>query len=145
MRVSDIMTANPACGTRDMKLPEIARFMRNNDCGEIPILDDDQSRKLVGVITDRDIVCRAVADDRDVAATRAADVMTDSVVTVERDADLDEVREKMEQHQVRRIPVVDPEGGVCGIVAQADLARAAAMQETAEVVQKISEPNRPRA
>lgn len=145
MRVTEIMTADPACCTQAMTLPEVARFMRNNDCGEIPVLDDDRSRKLVGVITDRDIVCRAVAEDMDMAATRAADVMTESVVTVGREADLDEVREKMEQHQVRRIPVVDSAGGVCGIIAQADIARGASMQETAEIVQEVSEPNRPGA
>ncbi|MBW3568297.1 MAG: CBS domain-containing protein [Proteobacteria bacterium] len=142
MRISEVMTPNPACCPRDMKLPEVARFMRNNDCGEIPVLDDDRSRKLVGVVTDRDITCRAVAEGLDITQTTAGDIMTTPVVSVDRDADIDECRNRMEAHQVRRIPVVDAAGGVCGIVSQADIARIATPEETAELVQDISRPRR---
>lgn len=145
MRITEVMTPDPACCPRDMKLPEVARFMRNNDCGEIPVIDSDTSRKLVGVVTDRDIVCRAVAGDMNIPETRVSEVMTPSPVTVSNESDLDECREKMEEHQIRRIPVVDAQGGVCGIVAQADIARLGNMQEIAELVQDVSQPGRPQA
>jgi len=145
MRITEVMTADPACCPRDMKLPEVARFMRNNDCGEIPVIDSDTSRKLVGVITDRDIVCRAVAGDMNIPETRVSEVMTPSPVTVANNASLDECREKMEEHRIRRVPVIDPEGRVCGIVAQADIARLGSMQEIAELVQDVSQRDEPRA
>lgn len=140
MRVTEVMTSNPACCSRDMKLPEVARFMRSNDCGEIPVLDNDTSRKLVGVITDRDIAVRAVAEGLDITATTAGEVMSAPVISVNRKAGLEECIDKMEQYQVRRIPVVDDAGGVCGIVAQADIARLGSLQETGELVQDVSRP-----
>lgn len=141
MRVTDIMTPDPACCTPDATLPEVARLMLDCDCGEIPVVDDLESRQLVGVVTDRDIVVRAVAADKDPADCDAAEVMTTSVVTVKEDADLQECEEKMEQYQVRRIPVLDDEGRICGIVAQADIARQAGTRETAEVVREVSQPS----
>lgn len=144
MQVIEVMTADPACCPLDMKLPEVARFMRNNDCGEIPVIDE-RTRKLVGVVTDRDIVCRAVAADLNIPETSVSDVMTPSPVTITEYSDLDECRLTMERHQIRRVPVVDADGRVCGIVAQADIARLGSMQEIAELVQDVSRPERPRA
>lgn len=138
MQVTDVMTANPACCPRGMTLPEVARFMRNND--EIPVIDTDTSRKLVGVIPDRDIAVRAVARGMDPGVTTAGDIMSSPVINVHRKAGLDECLNRMEQHQLRRMPVVDGAGGVCGIVAQADIARSGSLQETAELVQDISRP-----
>ncbi|HEX7025742.1 MAG TPA: CBS domain-containing protein [Gammaproteobacteria bacterium] len=140
MRVTDIMTPDPACCTPDATLPEVARLMVENDCGEILIVNDLESRKLVGVITDRDIVCRAIAQDKNPVRTKASDIMSDSVVTVSEDADVQECCEKMEEHQVRRIPVLDARSRVCGIVAQADIARKVGIRETAEVVKDVSKP-----
>jgi CBS domain-containing protein len=121
MQVREVMTADPACCTPDTVLSDIALLMIDNDCGEIPVVDDLERRHLVGVVTDRDIVCRAVAEGKSPTDTTAADVMTDLVVTVREDADLDDCCKKMETHQVRRVPVVDEGGGCCGIVAQADI------------------------
>lgn len=141
MQVREVMTADPACCTPDTSLSDVALLMINNDCGEIPVVEDPERRHLVGVVTDRDIVCRAVADGRNPTDTTAADVMTDSVVTVRDDADVDDCCKKMETHQIRRVPVVDDDGGCCGIVAQADIARAESVGETAEVVRDVSQPN----
>lgn len=140
MRVTDIMTPAPACCTPEAMLPEVARLMVENDCGEIPIVTDMDARQLVGVITDRDVVCRAIAKDKNPARTKVSDIMSGSVVTVSEDADVHECCEKMEEHQVRRIPVLDARGRVSGIVAQADIALEAGSRETAEVVKDVSKP-----
>lgn len=140
MRITDIMTPDPACCTSETSLPDVARLMVDHDCGEIPIVNNLESRKLVGVITDRDIVCRAIAEEKNSASTQVSDIMTTSVVTVREDSDIQECCEKMEQHQIRRIPVLDAEGRVCGIVSQADIARQTGARETAEVVKDVSKP-----
>lgn len=140
MRVKEIMTADPACCTPDTTLPEVARLMLNNDCGEIPIVDNLESRNLIGVVTDRDMVCRAVAANRNTMDTKVADVMSGDVVTISMESDIDECCDKMEEHQIRRIPVKDAKGKVCGIVAQADIARQADQRKTAEVVRDVSQP-----
>lgn len=141
MQVRDVMTADPACCTPNTALSDIALLMIDNDCGEIPVVDDLERRHLVGVVTDRDIVCRAVAEGKGPKDTTAADVMTDSVITVREDAGVDDCCKKMETHQVRRVPVVDEGGGCCGIVAQADIARDGTEAETAEVVKDVSQAN----
>ena len=141
MQVREAMTADPACCTPDTTLSDIALLMIDNDCGEVPVVDDLEGRHLVGVVTDRDIVCRAVADGKSPSDTTAADVMTDSVITVRDNADLDDCCKKMETHQIRRVPVVNEEGGCCGIVAQADIARDGSEGETVEVVKDVSQPN----
>lgn len=139
MKVTDIMTADPACCTSDTSLRDVAQLMKDNDCGEIPVVDNLESRKLVGVITDRDIACRAVATGLD-ATTEVGEVMTRDVQWVDEDSGVSECREKMEDHQLRRMPVVDVRGRVCGIVAQADVARHASSRHTAELVKDVSRP-----
>ena len=135
--LSSVMTANPACCSSDTPLREVARMMAENDCGEIPVVE---SGKLVGVITDRDIAVRAVAEGRDASSTRASDCMTTPVTTVSRNGSLADACEAMERDQIRRVVVVDDNGAVCGIVAQADIARTGRDHETAEVVQQVSQP-----
>lgn len=140
MRVTDIMTPDPACCTPESSLPEVARLMVDNDCGEIPVVNDLESRKLTGVITDRDIVCRAIAEDKNPADTEVSEIMSTSLVTISEDAGVQECCEKMEEHQIRRIPVLDARGRICGIVSQADIARQTGVRETAEVVKDVSKP-----
>lgn len=140
MRVTKIMTEDPVCCTPEMSLTTVARLMLNNDCGEIPVVDQPENRQLVGVITDRDIVCRAIAVSKDPENTSVSDVMSSPVISVKTEADLDECCEKMEQYQIRRIPVVDGQGRIRGIVSQADIARQAGLWETAKVVRDISQP-----
>lgn len=140
MRVTDIMTADPACCTEDSSLQDAARLMKDNDCGEIPVVDDLETRRLVGVITDRDIAVRAVAEGLDLNGATVGDVMTPNPQSCGDDASVSECREAMEEHQIRRMPVVDAQGRVCGIVSQADIARHASTRHTAELVKDVSQP-----
>lgn len=138
MQVRDIMTENPACCAPETSLEDVARMMADKDCGEIPVLDE-RGRPL-GVVTDRDIACRAVARGKDPGSTAARDVMTGSVITTTPDASLEDCLARMEQNQIRRVPVVD-ENGVCrGMISQADIARTAPEHETAELVRDVSQP-----
>src|SRR5512140_1910250 len=106
MRVNDFMTKEPATCTAESPVIEVARMMVKHDCGEIPVVDVN-SQHLIGVVTDRDIVCRAVAQGRDTAQMLAGECMTTPVVCVTPDATLEQCLEVMEQNQVRRVPVVD--------------------------------------
>ena len=139
MNVRDIMTANPACCGPGTPIPHVAQLMVEFNCGEIPVVDPG-SGTLVGVITDRDIACRAVARNENPLLLTARDCMSSPVVTVTPDMSIDDCCQAMETAQVRRVPVVDDRGACCGIVAQADLARKAPQQKAAEVVRDVSQP-----
>ena len=141
MQVKDIMTPDPACCTPDSTLQRVAEMMVENDCGEIPVVDNMASMRPVGVVTDRDITCRTVAKGLNPLAMTVADCMTTPCVTVTPDASLDECCRVLEENQIRRVPVVDADGACCGIVALADIAKHAAKRETAEVVKEVSEPS----
>jgi CBS domain-containing protein len=138
MDIRSVMTAHPATCERDATLQEVARLMKENDCGEIPVVDDN--RRPVGVITDRDIAVRAVAEGSDPRMASAADYMTAPVATVREDGTLDDACRVMEQNQIRRVVVVDREGSVAGIVAQADIALSGRDATTAEIVKQVSNP-----
>lgn len=140
MQVRDIMTRNPACCTADTNLQEVAMLMVEHDCGETPVVDGKKSMKLVGVITDRDITIRTVAEGKNPLEMTAGDCMSTPCVTVTQEMSVDECCKVMEENQVRRVPVVDDKGSCCGIVAQADIAQHATRQETAEVVKGVSQP-----
>jgi CBS domain-containing protein len=132
----DVMTPKPACCTPRTTLDEIAKLMIENDCGEIPVVDS--SDQVVGVVTDRDIVCRAVAEGKNPLAHTAESCMSQPAVTVRADAPLDDVVSIMEKHQIRRVPVVDGDGGCTGIIAQADIARTSREREVAHLVREVS-------
>ena len=138
MVVQDIMTEDPACCTPETGLQEVARMMVDCDCGCIPVVDDDDARMPVGMITDRDITCRVVAQGKNPLDLTARDAMTSTVVSVTPDTSLENCLNLMEESQIRRIAVVDEQGAVCGIVAQADIANNAGPRQTAEVVQEVS-------
>ena len=138
MKVNDVMTKDPACCTPETPLRDVARLMVDCDCGEIPVVDSKRTMRPVGVVTDRDIVVRCVATGRNPLEAEAEDCMSSPVVTVTPDADLEDGADLMEKHRLRRIPVVDEAGALCGIVAQADIARHAAPREIAEVVREVS-------
>jgi CBS domain-containing protein len=131
-----VMTAEPQCCSADQPLTDVARLMVEHDCGEIPVVD--ARRKLVGVVTDRDIVCRIVAPGLDTRVATAREVMSQPVVSVGRTTPLGDVVATMERHRIRRVPVVDDEGCCCGIIAQADVARHAQEQATGELVREVS-------
>jgi CBS domain-containing protein len=136
MKIQEIMTTNPACCEPDTNVAEVARLMVDNDCGEIPVLRDGRP---VGVITDRDITARAVAARRNPLEMKASDLMSSPVITVSPSTDVDECCETMEEHQIRRVPVIDEDGTCCGMVSQADIAQHASARKTAQVVKKVSE------
>ncbi len=139
MKVRDIMTSDPATATPDTNLREVARLMVEHDCGEIPIVEDKSSKKPVGVITDRDIVVRAVAKGRNPLELSARDALTSPATTVTPDTDLDDCARVMEEEKIRRVPVVDERGNVCGMVSQADIVRSARDRMAAELVREVSE------
>lgn len=138
--LSSVMTANPAVCTPETSLREVAQMMARNDCGEIPVVESAQSGKPVGVVTDRDIALRIVAEGRDSNSASASDAMTSPVSTVKQSASLEDACSLMERQKIRRVVVVDDAGKVCGIVAQADIARTGRGDETAELVREVSEP-----
>ena len=141
MRVKDIMSTAVACCSPETKLPEVARMMVEHDCGEIPVVD--ASGVPIGVVTDRDITCRTVAEGRNPLVMEAGDCMTTPCVTVTPETSLEECCQTLEKNRIRRVPVVDEAGACCGMVSQADIARNAPKNETAEVVKKVSEPRLP--
>jgi CBS domain-containing protein len=143
MKVSELMTKNPTSISPDQSVRDAAKEMERCDCGCLPVAD--AGGKLVGMITDRDIAIRAVAKGLG-ADARVRDVMTPNPATVRATDDVKQVERVMSEKQVRRVPVVDESGKCCGIVAQADLARAAdgaddiSDKDVAQVVENISAP-----
>ena len=138
MQVSEIMTNNPACCIPNTKLQQVAKMFVEHDCGCLPVVDSEKSMKPVGVITDRDICCRVVAEGLNPLNLTAQDAMSDGVVTVTPEMSVDECCKLMEDNKVRRVPVVDASGRCCGMVAQADIAQYASNNKTAEVVKEVS-------
>jgi len=132
----DVMTPDPACCTPNTTLDDVAKMMARNDCGEIPVID--LADQIIGVVTDRDIVCRVVAEGKNPMAYTAETCMSDPVVTVRDDATLEEVVETMERHQIRRVPVVDERRFCVGIISQADVSWTGAPREVAKLVREVS-------
>jgi CBS domain-containing protein len=147
MRAADIMTENPEVVTPDATLADAARKMRDLDVGIIPVVESEQNRRLRGVITDRDITIRAVAEGRDAGSTRVSDVMTSGVETCNKNDSVQDVLQLMEREQVRRVPITDREGRLVGIIAQADVATdldsEMGSRRVADTLERISEPGQP--
>jgi CBS domain-containing protein len=141
MKARDIMTSDPRCVTPDTSLQEAARLMKDEDVGLVPVVERQGSRRLVGLLTDRDITIRVVAEGRDAVGTPVRDVMSADVTSCRVDDSVDEVMRTMGEEQVRRIPIVDERGDLVGIVAQADVVREGPSDSKAErTVEKISQP-----
>lgn len=141
MNVRDLMTKSPAVCTPDTGLQDVAGMMVEHDCGAIPVVENTQGGKPVGIVTDRDITVRTVAVGKNPLQQRAADAMTRTAVTIGPDESIERAADLMEQEKVRRLVVVD--GDVCvGILAQADLARRASDDLTGELVEEVSEPSK---
>lgn len=140
MQVNDVMTPDPACCTADTTLQEVAKLMVDHDCGEIPVVDGKETKKPIGVITDRDIVVRSVAKGNNPLDLTAADCMSKPCVTVTPEMSMEECGNILETNKIRRVPVVDQSGVICGIVAVADLALRAGGNVSTEVVKEVSEP-----
>jgi CBS domain-containing protein len=134
--IREVMTSNPRTVEADKPVAEAAKLMRDEDVGLAPVVEGD---RLVGTLTDRDIAIRVVAEGKDPASTPVREVASTEVVTVSPEQDLDEATRLMAQHQVRRVPVVEEDGRLVGVVAQADVARQSDEQQTGELVGEISQ------
>jgi CBS domain-containing protein len=134
-QIRELMTENPRTISAGDSVVDAAKLMREEDAGIAPIADGD---RLVGVLTDRDIAIKVVAAGKDPQSTKATDVASTNLVTIDPQQDLDEALRLMAQHQVRRLPVVEEDGKLVGIVAQADVARHGDDARTGEVVEDIS-------
>ena len=142
MQVREIMTTDPACCTADASLEEVAKAMVEHDCGEIPIIRSSSDKSLLGVVTDRDIVCRLVAQGRNPVDEAAEACMSTPVVSVRESTPVEDCAKLMEDKQIRRVPVVNGGGMVCGIVSQADIAKNASRKITADLLKDVSQPAR---
>ena len=139
MKAQDIMTKNPSCVTPETRVQDAAKLMKDEDVGIIPVVESKGSKKLVGVITDRDIAIRVVADGAASSNSSVRDVMTSNITTSAPGDSVKDVMELMGRVQVRRIPIVD-KGELVGIIAQADIVREADDKRAERTVEKISEP-----
>ena len=141
MKAKDIMTKDPSVVTPDTPIRDAAKMMQREDVGMLPVVDASNSKHLVGVVTDRDITIRHVAEGHASPDCPVREAMTDRLVTSRPDDDVDDVMELMGREKIRRIPVVDERGAIVGVVAQADIVREARDDKKAErTVEKISEP-----
>src|SRR3990170_3723866 len=141
-KCSDVMTMNPACCLPNDTVARLAQMMKSKDIGAVPIIENEQTRRLVGIVTDRDLALKVVAEGRGAKTTTAAEVMTRKVVTCHAEDDLQKALDAMSEHQLRRIPVVDNDFRIIGIIAQADVAtRVDQPEKTAALVKGISQSN----
>ena len=135
-KVHEVMTDRPRCVTPETPVSEAARLMKSDDVGSLPILEDD---KLTGIVTDRDIVVQAIAEQKDPRGMPVREVASGEVVTIGPEEDLSEALKLMASYQVRRLPVVDEENRLVGIVTQADVAREVKDKDSGQMLQEISQ------
>jgi CBS domain-containing protein len=134
-KIRDVMTSDPRTIQPSTSIQEAARAMRDADVGPMPIVENGS---LTGILTDRDIVLRVVAEGKDPSSITAGDIASRDLVTIDPEQTLDEALRLMAQHQVRRLPVCEEDGKLVGIVAQADVALEAHDEATGKVVEEIS-------
>jgi CBS domain-containing protein len=139
-KCSDVMTKNPVCGLPNDMVVDVAELMKGGNIGSIPVIENEQTKKLIGIVTDRDLTLKVVAKGLDAKSTKVETVMTRKLVTCLADDDLQKALDAMAEHQLRRIPVVDADNKIVGIIAQADVAtRVDQPEKTAEMVKEISQ------
>jgi len=134
-KISELMSSNPCAIEADKPVAYAARMMKDEDVGLAPIVEGD---RLVGTLTDRDIVTRVVAEGRDPQSVAVREVASTDLVTIDPQQDLGEALQLMARNQVRRLPVVEEDGRLIGVIAQADVAREAKDKQTGELVEEIS-------
>ena len=145
MKAKDLMTHTPECVTRDDTVQQAARIMRDLDVGFVPVVEDRKTMRLAGVITDRDIAIRCVAEGYRDGSTVGDHMTTGFIARVAPEADVDEVVKQMQERRIRRIPVVEGDDKLVGVIAQADVATEVQdAEEVAQTVARISEPAEPR-
>jgi len=139
-KCNEVMTKRPVCCLPNDMVAKVAQLMKSKDIGPVPIIESEQTKKLVGIVTDRDLALKIVAEGRDAKSTKAEEVMTRKVVTCRPEDDLQKALDAMSEHQLRRIPVVGDDNKLIGIIAQADVAtRVNQPQKTADMVKAISQ------
>jgi CBS domain-containing protein len=141
-KCNEVMTKNPVCCLPTDMVTKAADLMKSENIGSIPVIENEQTEKLIGIVTDRDLALRIVAEGRDAKSTKVEAVMTRKVVSCLAGDDVQKALDAMAEHQLRRIPVVDNDNKVLGIIAQADVAtRVDQPEKTAEMVKEISQAN----
>jgi CBS domain-containing protein len=141
-KCNEVMTKNPVCCLPNDMAIKVAEMMKKDNVGSIPVIENAQTQKLVGIVTDRDLTLKVVAEGRDAKSTKVESIMTHKVVTCLAEDDLQKALDAMAEHQLRRIPVVDNDNKILGIIAQADVAtRVNQPEKTAAVVKEISQSN----
>ena len=134
--IRDAMTTNPRGVESSTQVVEAAKLMKSENVGSLPVTEGD---RLVGMVTDRDIVVRVVAEGKDVQSATVGEIASKDLVTIDPQQNLDEALRLMAQHQVRRLPVVEEDGRLVGILAQADIAQQGEDTKTGQMVEKISD------
>lgn len=140
-RIEEIMTRDVECATPDMSLRQVAEKFKSMDIGSMPVCE---GRRVVGVITDRDITIRAVAEGKDCERTTASDVMSKDVIVCRTTDTVDDAEKTMHDRQIRRLPIVDDQGDLAGYLAMAKLARTGSESDAGKVLRGISEPQPPK-
>ncbi len=141
-KCNEVMTKNPVCCLPDDMVTKAAELMKSSNIGSIPVIENEQTKKLVGIVTDRDLTLKIVAKGLDAKSKKVESVMTRKVVTCRAEDDLQKALDAMAEHQLRRIPVVDNDNKILGIIAQADVAtRVNQPEKTAAMVKEISQSN----
>ncbi|HUF37603.1 MAG TPA: CBS domain-containing protein [Anaerolineales bacterium] len=139
-KCDEVMTKNPVCCTPDDMVTNAAQLMKRENIGPIPVVENMETRRLVGIVTDRDLALKVVAEGCDPQSTNVEAVMTNKLVTCRADDDLQTALDAMSEHQLRRIPIVDNDNRILGIISQADVAtRVDQPNKTAAVVKDISQ------
>jgi len=140
-KCSDVMTQDPVCCLPTDTVSKAAQLMKSEDVGSIPVIENEQTMRLTGIVTDRDLALQIVAEERNASTTQVSDVMTYEVVTCRTTDDVQKAVDAMAQYQLRRMPVIDEDRRIVGIISQADVAtRIDRTEETAEMVKEISQP-----
>ena len=140
-KCSEVMTREPACCEPGDSISRVAGIMKNEDVGSVPVVDSHEDKKLVGIVTDRDLVVKVLAGGDDVQRATVRDAMTANPASCRETDDVEQAVRLMSDRQVRRMPIVDEQGRLRGIIAQADVAtRVNRDQTTGELVEAISEP-----
>ena len=140
MKIREVMTSTPVCCVPEDKAQAVAQIMKERNIGSVPVVVDTQSQRLAGIITDRDLCCFIVAGGLDPKTTTIEKFITREVVVCREGENLDACARLMQEHQIRRIPVVDGEGRLIGIVAQADIALKDKPEKVSKTVAEISKP-----
>jgi len=141
-KCNEVMTKNPVCCLPDNMVIKAAELMKSEHVGSIPVIENEQTKKLVGIVTDRDLALKVVAEGLDAKSTKVETVMTHKVVTCSAEDDLQKAVDAMSKHQLRRIPVVDDDNKILGIIAQADVVtHFDHPKKTAAMVKEISQSN----